>query len=218
MDVTRVGHQVAAEGRRDAVDLGRERHRALGVARRRENPDVVAAPRERLVVPERARHRHRPRQREPDAGDVVVVVDPLHPPEGVGLTEQRRFPLRDRDRGAVLHQARVALALVAVVMRVEDPLDLADPCLVEMLEDSSGPEIDQEAAVAPHEEIDVARVAVPEQARREPDEPAARRRGVGMTVTRRVAGVMLGAHRRPPSRERREAGASHDRHGSKLAA
>ena len=53
VDVAGLGDEVAAERRRHAVDLGSEGDRALGVPGRRQHPDVVAAPGERLVVAER---------------------------------------------------------------------------------------------------------------------------------------------------------------------
>ena len=203
VDVTGLGDEVAAEGRRQPVDLGDEGDRALGVTRGRQHPDVVLAPAERLVVAQRPRDRDRPGQGEPDAGDVVVVVDALEPPERVGLGEERCLPLGYRDRDAPCGQEMVPLALIAVMVRVQHPLDLADSRLPEVLEDAARAEVDQESAVTPDQEVDVAGIAVPVEARRQAHERArsAHAMGVGMPVAAvavAVAGVVVRAHAEPP--------------------
>ena len=84
---------------------------------------------------------------------------------------------------------------------MEHPLDLAYARLGEMLEDPARAEVDQEPAVPAHEEIDVAGVAVPVEARREPDERARAVREMGMGVPvapASPAGIVVRAHPRPP--------------------
>jgi hypothetical protein len=95
----------------------------------------------------------------------------------------------------------VPLALVPVVVRVEHPLDFAHPHLGEVVEDAARAKVDQEPAVPPDEEIDVARVAVPVEARRQPDERArvGREMGMGVPVAPvSPAGIVVRMHPRPP--------------------
>ena len=196
VDVAGLGDQVPAEADGHAVDLGEEGHGPLRVPGRRQHPDVVAAPRERLVVAKGPRDPDRAGQGEADAGDVVVVVDALEPPEGVGLGEKGGLALGHRDRDAARLEEVVALALVAVVVRVEHPVDLAHAGLGEVLEDPARAEVDQEAPVPPGEEVDVARVLEPVEARREPDQASSRGGVVGVAVS-----VVVRPHPNLPCRE-----------------
>jgi hypothetical protein len=70
-----------------------------------------------------------------------------------------------------------------------------------MLEDAARAEVDQEPAIPADEEIDVARVAVPVEARRQPDERARGGREMGMGVPVApvsLAGIVVRVHPRPP--------------------
>ena len=167
--------EVTAEGAGDPVDLDQEGDRATRVAGRGLHPDAVAAPLERLVIDQSPRHRDRSRQRVPQRRGVVVVELTTQPPERLGLREQCSLARRHRDLRAVLHQPRIALALVAVVMGVEHPLDLLDADLGEMVEDGARPGVDEQAGLAVAQQEDVAGVAEPEQVRRDGLEPPARR-------------------------------------------
>ena len=100
-----LGDQVAGDGDGLAVDLEQVGDGALGVAGGREDLDGVAAPLEALVVLEALRDRDGARQGVADAGDVVVVVDALQAPEGVGLGEEGGLALGHGDRDAALGRA-----------------------------------------------------------------------------------------------------------------
>jgi hypothetical protein len=117
----------------------------------------------------------------------------------------------------------VPLALIAVMVRVQHPLDLADSGLPEVLEDAARTEVDQEPAVTPDQEVDVAGVAVPVEARRQANERAgsARAMGVGMSVAAMamaVAGIVVRVHAGPPVAKgvasRRRSSARHHAGGS----
>jgi hypothetical protein len=91
----------------------------------------------------------------------VPRQDAREPPERVGLREQRRLPLRHGDGDPPLGKQVVALALIAMMVGVQHPLEVTHAGLGQVVEDAARTEVDQEPPVAVLEEVDVAGVPVP---------------------------------------------------------
>ncbi len=96
------------------------------------------------------------------------VAGPMHgiliSQRGLHLAERRR-PLKQRPLGfgpgefhIVAFELRIALALLAMVVREEDPLDALDANLREMVQDAAIAEVDQNGRVAIANDVDVAGV------------------------------------------------------------
>ena len=69
-------------------------------------------------------------------------------PEEFGLVEEVAFVFGDGDFGAVPAEAGGAPGLVAVVVGVEDPFDLADANFIQMVDEGAGAGVDEDGAVA----------------------------------------------------------------------
>ena len=82
-------------------------------------------------------------------------------PEGLHPLEQAGLAARHRDLGAVLDETRVTLALVAMVMCMEHPLDALDAELVEVIEDVSAARVDEDGGGPVTDDVDVADVPIP---------------------------------------------------------
>ena len=60
------------------------------------------------------------------------------------LGEKVRFVCGDRNRDLPCDRLVIALALFAVVMRMQDPIDVVDPEAGKVIQDFPRPEIDQD--------------------------------------------------------------------------
>ncbi len=80
-------------------------------------------------------------------------------PEVLGIFKQVPLVRRDVDGNALGHRARVALALVAMVVRVQDAVHLGHADLAQQFQDVPRAEIDEQGAVAILQHVDVAGVA-----------------------------------------------------------
>ena len=92
---------------------------------------------ERLVVLQGGIDRYVLGEGEEGVAVVVVVEGAARPPEQLSLLEEVPFVLGDGDAGAVAPEPGSAPALVAVVVRVQHPLDALDPGRAQVVEDGS---------------------------------------------------------------------------------
>ena len=130
----------------------------MGVALGGDDFQLDVAPGEGFVVLEVGVNRHVLGQREEGVAVVVVVVDALVLPEELGLIEEMPFVLGHGDLGAMFPEASGAPRLIAVVMRMEHPLDLAHADFFEAVDDGAGPGVDEDAAVTGGDAVDIAGV------------------------------------------------------------
>jgi hypothetical protein len=65
---------------------------------------------------------------------------------------------RHCDWDPAFDRERVALRLIAVMMRVQNPIDIRDPKVRKMSQNAAGAEVDQDTVVAIPDDIDVASV------------------------------------------------------------
>ena len=156
--------QVPGEGDALAVDAADEHAAAVGVALGRDDLELHVAPGECLVVLEVGVDRHVLRQREKSVAVVVVVVDALVLPEEFGLLEEMAFVLGHGDLGAMFPEASGSPGLVAVVVGVEDPLDLPDADFLQVVDEGAGAGVDEDGAVAGGYAVGVAGVGEAEDA------------------------------------------------------
>ena len=150
--------QVAGERDLSSVDLADEHAASVRMAFRRNDLQLEASPRERLVVDQRLVDRHVLADREEGVSVVVVAVEPLVSPEKLYVLEQVPLVLGDRDFGSGFAQLARSPTLVPVVVRVQHPVDPAHADLVDVLDNRAGARVDQQAAVAVLDAIHVARV------------------------------------------------------------
>src|SRR5262249_49357219 len=89
---------------------------------------------------------------------VVEVEDAPVAPEILGVSEQVALMLRNGYRNAALDRLVVALALVTVMVRVKNPVHLADAQVAQVVQDFAGPEVDEHAVGAVTDDVDGAGV------------------------------------------------------------
>src|SRR5207247_8211982 len=87
---------------------------------------------------------------------VVVVERAPRLPVGLRVVEQVPLVLGNGDARAVLPDARSSPALIPVMVRVEDPFDPLDACPSHRVEHGARARVDEQAALAVCQEIDVA--------------------------------------------------------------
>ena len=150
--------EVAGEGYSLTVDLADEHAAAVGVALGGDYLEFHVAPGEGLVVLEVGVDGDVLGEGEEGVAVVVVVVDALVLPEEFGLVEEVAFVFGDGDSGAVPAEARGAPGLVAVVVGVEDPLDLAYADFLQVVDQGAGAGVDEDGAVAGGDAVGVAGV------------------------------------------------------------
>ncbi len=158
-------HDIAGEGQPAFGPFQKVRHPAGAVAAGVEAPELAAAPGEVVHLLERKIELDRLDGRP----DVACAVDAVRVPQRglhlaklAGPLEERSF----RIGGGQLHagsdlgrgQAGRSLALLAMMVREEDPLDAGDADLAEMIEDAAVPKVDQQGRVAVLQDIDIAGV------------------------------------------------------------
>ena len=172
-----VEHEVAGECQ--PAPLAAERatpeqvaHRAGAVAGRFRAPEFAATPRERVHLVEGPVDGDR-RDRRPHVARAVdreLVGELRHEcPEGERLLEQIPFIGRHGHLhaagGRMAGELGVPLALLAVVVRVEHPLDLFDPKFGQGVEHAAVAQVDQDGRGAVLDHIDVAGVGPTEDVR-----------------------------------------------------
>ena len=156
--------QVAGEGDALLVDVADEHAAAVGVALGGDDLEVDVAPGEGLVILEVGVDGDVLGEGEEGVAVVVVVVDAFVLPEEFGLVEEVAFVLGDGDFGTVFAEAWGAPGLVAVVVGVEDPLDLADADFFQVVDEGAGAGVDEDGAVAGGYAVGVAGVGEAEDA------------------------------------------------------
>ena len=119
----------------------------------RHQPQRDALPSKRLIV-----DRDAGRGREEVVIRVGVIENRAIPPEVLSASEVAHLRCRDRHFGTQPDEGRRSVALVAMEVRVEHPLDLRDAQLVEHLRRQAHPTVDQDRSSALLEHIDVADV------------------------------------------------------------
>ena len=149
------------------VDLADEHAAAVGVALGGDDFKFYVAPGEGFVVLEVGVDGDVLGEGEEGVAVVVVVVDALVLPEEFGLVEEVAFVFGDGDFGAVLAEAGGAPGLVAVVVGVEDPLDLAYADFMQVVDEGAGADVDEDGAVAGGDAVGVAGVGEAVDARRD---------------------------------------------------
>src|SRR5947209_7365440 len=118
------------------------------MARRGLNEDLASPPAKRLVITEQSSHRHILREREEIILHVVELKNPAIAPEVLSVFEQMPLVCGDPDRYPLRHGQRITLRLVTVKVRVQDPVDLLDPELAEILQHRTRAEVDQQSVRA----------------------------------------------------------------------
>ena len=152
------GQEVAGEGDFLTVNVADEHAAAVGVALGGDDFKFDVEPGEGFVVLQGGVDGDVLGEGEEGVAVVVVVVDALVLPEEFGLVEEVAFVFGDGDFGAVLAEARGAPRLVAVMVGVEDPLDLVDANFLEVVDDVAGAGVDEEGAVAGGDAVGIAGV------------------------------------------------------------
>ena len=130
----------------------------MRVALGRDDFQIHVAPGEGFVVLKVGVNRHVLRQGKEGVAIVVVDVDALVLPEKLGLLEEMPFVLGHGDLGAMFPEAPGAPTLIAVVMRMEHPLDLPHADFFEVVDDGARPGVDEDAAVTRGNAVDIAGV------------------------------------------------------------
>src|SRR5262245_22899421 len=97
------------------------------MARRGKNEDVVIVPAKRAVVAQYGGHRDVIGDGIEIIPDIVEMKDTPVTPEVFSVREEISFMSRNGYRNGTFRGLVVALALVSVVMSMENPFDLADP-------------------------------------------------------------------------------------------
>ena len=164
-------HHVAAEGQPAVADLQKIGHPAGTVAAGFDAADLAAAPLEQVRLGNVAVQRDRLDRRTHVARAVNRVgIAQLRPhlAEATGLLEQCPLRLRRGHLGAEGLQPGVALALLAMVMREQHPIDPLHADLAQMVQDAAVAQVDQQGRLAVAEHVDVAGIA--------PDEHVGQRR------------------------------------------
>ena len=177
VDATGRRDEVAAERAREAVDRREVRDRPARVPGRRLHDDArghasgTSRGRRGGARPGRARRAcpRRSRRRSRRTSSAAA--------RGHRLGRSGRPPAPGpRSTAPCSIEPRVALALVAMVVGVEDPFDLLDADLGEMVEDRRGAGIDEQPGRPRPQQVDVAGIAEPEEVRRDLDERRSRAR------------------------------------------
>src|SRR5206468_2898693 len=96
---------------------------------------------------------------------VVVVVDAAVAPEIVRAGEVAHLPAWCGDPGAGRGEASGAVALVAVEVGVQHPLDLLDPQPLDLFQNQATPAVDHNRAVAAANDVDVTNIVDLREAR-----------------------------------------------------
>jgi hypothetical protein len=86
------------------------------------------------------------------------VVDAPVSPEVLGILEELSLVGRNGDRDPPFDCPGIPLALVAVVMGVEDPIDVGDPEIREVIEYGARSEVDEHTPRAVPDHVDIGRV------------------------------------------------------------
>ena len=151
-------HKIAGESDGAAVDLADEHAAAMGVALGGDDFEFDAFPGEGFVVEQLGIDGYVLADGEEGAAVVVVVIDALVAPEVFGVFEEVALVFRYGDFRTAGAEAVGSPALVAVVVGVEDPVDLADADLGEVVDDCAGTGVDEDGAIAGRDAVDVAGV------------------------------------------------------------
>ena len=117
--------------------------------------EAVGAPGEGLVILQYPRRAHALGQGEKGLSNIVDIVDLPRAPEYFHLFEIGQLVGGYGDGDAALVGEVIALALVAVMMSVQDLLDLGDAQVGEFVEYGATAEIDEQGFVAVADDIDI---------------------------------------------------------------
>jgi hypothetical protein len=124
----------------------------------RQDVDFFVLPPEDRIVLERARHRDVLRDGVEVVADVIKMEDAAVAPEVLRVGKQVPLVSGNGNGNAPLHSAVIALALIPVVMSVQDVVYLRNTKPGEVVKDFSGAEIDEHAGRAVADDVNVAGV------------------------------------------------------------
>jgi hypothetical protein len=128
------------------------------MAWRGEHKDVPVAPPKGSIVVQQRSDRDVFGHGVEVVAHVIKVKHPPVPPEVLRVGKEMPFVSRNCNGNRALRRLVIALALVPVMMGMENPIDLADSQTGQVLENVSRAEVDQKSAAAVAHQIDVARV------------------------------------------------------------
>ena len=128
-------NQVAREGCLSPVNCRQQADRADGVTWRGVDQKLVGPPAKGLVVAQHVRHWQVVRNREKIVSHMIEVEHAPVAPEILGVLKQVAFVGGHVNRDPFLDRAGITLALVAVMMRVQDGVNLGDANLAEQVQD-----------------------------------------------------------------------------------
>src|SRR5581483_5109424 len=126
------------------------------MSRSGQHEELGSVPGKGAVISQHARHWYVFDKRVEIVADVIEVKNPAVAPKVLGICEQMPFMRRNSDRDAALGGAVIALALIAVMMRVQYPIDLADSHIPQVVHHLAGSKVDQNATGAAPDNIDAA--------------------------------------------------------------
>ena len=132
---------------------------AEGVAGRGLDGEAVGSPFESLVVFQDPGRAHALRQSEEGLAHVVDVVDLTRSPEYLDLFEVGEFVGGHGEGDIALVRQGIALALVAVVVSMENPVDLTDADIAEVIKYATAAKVYEQSPAAVRDHIDIAGVA-----------------------------------------------------------
>ena len=155
--------QIAGKGDARLSNGSDDRDGSEGVSGGWEDEEVVMAVAEGGVVGEKAGDGEVVGDGVEVVPHVVEVEHAAIAPEVGGFGEQAAFVGGDGDRDVAFDGAEIALALVAMVVSVEDPVHFGDAEVLEMVEDAARSEVDQHRTGAVADDVDVAGVLEKEQ-------------------------------------------------------